>query len=142
MAEHGNPTQWGTGFPPEDLLRKDIGKKQLYIVENETAVHGVFFFDIMEDPTYRVITGGEWSMEGPYGVIHRIAGDGEVPGILRAALGFAEQRTEYLRIDTHERNRTMQAALEKYGFRRCGIIHVADGSPRIAFDRYRHRNNG
>ena len=28
----------------------------------------------------------------------------------------------------------MQQALQKQGFHRCGIIHIADGSPRIAYD--------
>ena len=28
----------------------------------------------------------------------------------------------------------MQAAIEKYGFRKCGIIHVKNGSERIAYD--------
>ena len=34
MAQTGNPTQWGDHFPPHDLLRSDIPKKQLYVVEH------------------------------------------------------------------------------------------------------------
>ena len=29
----------------------------------------------------------------------------------------------------------MQHLLEKNGFTRCGIIHVADGTPRIAYQK-------
>ena len=29
----------------------------------------------------------------------------------------------------------MQHLIEKNGFKRCGIIHIADGSPRIAYER-------
>ena len=29
----------------------------------------------------------------------------------------------------------MQNAVKKEGFQRCGIIHVADGTPRIAYDK-------
>lgn len=29
----------------------------------------------------------------------------------------------------------MQHILEKNGFARCGIIHVADGTPRIAYQK-------
>lgn len=28
----------------------------------------------------------------------------------------------------------MQAAIEKYGFQKCGIIYVRDGAERIAYD--------
>ena len=28
----------------------------------------------------------------------------------------------------------LSAAIEKYGFRKCGIIHVRNGSERIAYD--------
>ena len=31
MRESGNPNQWGDHFPPEDLLRSDIPKEQLYV---------------------------------------------------------------------------------------------------------------
>ena len=29
----------------------------------------------------------------------------------------------------------MQRMLEKNGFVRCGVIHLADGAPRIAFEK-------
>ena len=32
-------------------------------------------------------------------------------------------------------NKIMQHLLEKNGFTRCGIIHVADGSPRFAYQK-------
>ena len=37
--------------------------------------------------------------------------------------------------DTHEDNYVMQKVFEKNGFRRCGIIYVEDGTPRIAYQR-------
>ena len=40
-----------------------------------------------------------------------------------------------LRADTHADNKIMQHLLEKNGFTRCGIIHVADGTPRIAYQK-------
>ena len=36
-------------------------------------------------------------------------------------------------IDTHEKNKTMQHVVEKLGFKRCGIIYIEDGTPRIAY---------
>lgn len=38
-----------------------------------------------------------------------------------------------VRVDTHANNTTMQRLIEKSGFKKCGIIHVRDGSPRIAY---------
>ena len=66
-------------------------------------------------------------------MIHRIASDG-AGGILNAAVEYGKQQIDYLRIDTHEDNRVMQHAVQKLGFRRCGLIYIADGSPRIAYD--------
>ena len=40
-----------------------------------------------------------------------------------------------VRADTHADNKIMQHILEKNGFTKCGIIHVADGTPRIAYQR-------
>lgn len=133
MAQHGNPNQWGTVYPPEEILRQDIARESLYVIQDEKGVHGVFYFNIEEDPTYGVISEGEWHWVSPYGVIHRIAGDGS-GGILKTAVGYARKQIGHLRIDTHRDNYVMQRALEKQGFRRCGIIHIEDGSPRIAYD--------
>ena len=64
MAEHGNPNQWGpTGWPPEDLIHKDIREGRSYVCLNDEGnVIGTFFFTCGEDiePTYRNITDGAW----------------------------------------------------------------------------------
>lgn len=132
MAANGNPNQWGTHNPPHAQLVQDIDEGKLYVITDGETIHGVFFFWIGEDPTYTEINGA-WHSDSPYGTIHRIAGDGS-GGILRAAVAFAKQYIGHLRIDTHEDNKVMQRAIQKAGFQRCGIIHIADGSPRIAYD--------
>ena len=132
MAANGNPNQWGTHNPPHAQLVRDIDEGKLYVITDGETIHGVFFFWIGEDPTYTEINGA-WHSDSPYGTIHRIAGDGS-GGILRTAVAFAKQHIGHLRIDTHEDNRVMQGAIQKAGFQRCGIIHIADGSPRIAYD--------
>ena len=43
------------------------------------------------------------------------------------------RKAEPAELDTHENNRVMQRAAERYGFKKCGTIYVADGSPRIAY---------
>lgn len=134
MEKHNNPDQWGRTYPSAELICQDIDQEKLFVIWNESGIHGVFYYCTGPDPTYNVIYEGQWNLEKAYGVIHRIAGDGS-GGILRAAVDFARKQTDYLRIDTHADNYVMQSALDKLGFIKCGIIHVEDGSARIAYDR-------
>lgn len=133
MKDSGNPTQWGDDYPARTLLESDIRKGQLYVDEEGGAVHGVFAFILGKDPTYAVIEQGAWQNDAPYGTIHRVAGDGAVKGVFARCLAFCLCLSGEIRIDTHHDNHTMQHLIEKNGFARCGIIHVEDGSPRIAY---------
>ncbi len=134
MAASGNPHQWGeTGYPHRDLLYSDIEKQQLYVIIEDGEIHGVFAFILGTDPTYGYIEGGQWLNDKPYGTIHRIASDGSIKGMFTKAFDFCRQRSDELRIDTHHDNKTMQHVVTKHGFKRCGIIYLANGDPRIAY---------
>ena len=140
MASHGNPNQWGpNNWPPEDLIRSDIRNGKSYVCENEEGkIIGTFFFDQGEDvePTYKEITGGKWLENGPYGVVHRIAGDGSEKGIGTFCIKWAFEQCGHLRIDTHADNTVMQNLLRKLGFVHCGTIYVReDRDPRLAFEK-------
>lgn len=135
MAANGNPSQWGESYPPLALLEQDIEDRQLFVIEDSGRVHGVFAFIIGEDESYRVIGQGRWLSDSLYGTIHRIAGDGEVHGIMNAAVAFCLGKINHLRIDTHEDNKTMRRLIQRCGFNQCGIIFVEDGTPRIAYER-------
>ncbi len=139
MAEQGNPTQWGaTNWPPEALLREDIAVGRSFVcVDESDRIIGTFCYLYGEDvdECYRVIEGGAWSYDQPYGVVHRIASDG-TPGVGTFCMQWALDKSGYLRVDTHADNAPMQRVAEKLGMRRCGIIYVhEDKSPRIAFDK-------
>ena len=134
MAEHGNPNQWRDTHPKEEQFWEDVGRGDLYVIEDNASIHGVFAFLLGEDPTYSRIYEGSWHYDRPYGTIHRIAGDGS-GGILHACVVHCEQVIGHLRIDTHHDNIVMQTAVRKDGFRECGISYIADGTPRIAYDR-------
>lgn len=134
MAENGNPSQWGKNYPPEETVIRDIEDQNLYLIEEEEIV-GVFFFHIGKDSTYSQIYDGKWLSDKEYGTIHRIAGNGKGKGILKKAVSYCEERIPHLRIDTHEDNKIMQAAIEKNGFTKCGIILTEEGSPRIAYEK-------
>ena len=134
MAERGNPNQWGTGNPPAERLIEDIAAGNLYVLERERVIRGVFAFILGQDPTYSDIYDGAWLSDAPYGTIHRVAGDGS-GGIFAACVRYCSGVCGHLRVDTHEDNLPMQRAILREGFRRCGIIHIADGSPRIAYEK-------
>lgn len=134
MKRMGNPSQWGDTHPTAEILRQDIEKEQLFVREEQGELSGVFAFLMGPDVTYERIEGGSWRWDTPYGVIHRIAGNAKTPGLLAEAASFCRKRCSHLRIDTHSDNKIMQHLLEKNGFERRGIIYVADGTPRIAYD--------
>ena len=135
MAENGNPTQWGSSYPEEELLKEDIAGGNLYVAESDGEICGVFAFIFGDDETYAVIEDGAWISDSEYGTIHRVAGNGTVPGMFGYVLEFCLSKIGHLRIDTHNDNKIMQHVIEKNGFTRCGIIYCTDGTPRIAYER-------
>ena len=135
MKQTGNRNQWANKFPPESLIKEDIEKKQLYIIEKSGFICGVFAFIIGNDPTYSIIKNGEWLSYEKYGTVHRIASNGKSKGIFNEIITFCESKISHLRIDTHKDNKIMQHLIEKNGFHKCGIIYVADGTPRLAYEK-------
>ena len=134
MARSGNPDQWGTAYPPEEMIRQDIQDGKCYVNLSGDHIRAVFYFAVETDPTYGYIEGG-WLNDAPYGVIHRIAVGDSGKGVAAECFAFAAQHCENLRIDTHEKNIPMQRCLAKNGFTRCGIIYLEDGDPRIAYQK-------
>ena len=134
MDQSGNQSQWINGYPQKELLAKNITDGDLYICAEEDKIVGVFcFFQNADDPTYRKIYNGKWLNDKPYGTIHRMASDGAISGLLEKTMPFCLGLTDNVRIDTHADNKPMLDAVRRYGFRHCGVIYVADGSPREAF---------
>ena len=134
MRADGNLDQWSSpGFPPEDLLLRDITRGGGYVIEKNAPI-GYFALLPSPEPTYDYIDGA-WLTDEPYGVIHRIASYPEEHGIFAAIIEFAAARDAHLRIDTHRDNRIMQHLIEKHGFTYCGIIWLADGTERLAYER-------
>ena len=134
MRADGNPDQWSApGFPPEDLLLRDIARGGGYVIE-DLGLRAYFALLPSPEPTYDRIDGA-WLTDEPYGVIHRIASYPEDHGIFASIIDFAAARYAHLRIDTHRDNRIMQHLLSRHGFACCGIIRLADGSPRLAYER-------
>ena len=136
MAASGNPTQWGDNFPPQELLEEDIDSNRLFVYTVNGCLEAVVSLIPGPDPTQAKIEDGQWlNDEVPYGTIHRLASSGKSKGVASAVIEWCLEHCQSLRADTHADNQIMQHLLEKNGFTRCGIIHVADGTPRIAYQK-------
>lgn len=133
MRETGNPNQWNGNYPDADTLHGDIERSELFVMEDGGAF-GCFALIGGEDPTYTHIDGGAWMTDTPYGTIHRIASDGTRRGVFSAAVAFAREKYNHLRIDTHQDNIPMQSAILREGFSYRGIIYLENGDPRNAYE--------
>ena len=136
QLDSGNLHQWREGYPPEELIHSDISKGISYAVEEDGTVVGAFAFIPGKDPTYSYIEGGSWIDDvQPYATIHRLGSLKSSHGVAKACFDWCWEQINNLRIDTHEDNSTMRHCVEKAGFRYCGIIYLANGDPRLAFQK-------
>ena len=141
MRKSGNYAQWPDGYPPEETFRHDIAQGVSYLIEDLSGEKSpqpvaTFAFVPGPDPTYSVIYEGQWISDAlPYYVIHRMASLPDVHGILDATLRFCFSQTTNIRIDTHRDNVIMRHLLIRHGFAYCGIIHLANGDERLAYQK-------
>ncbi|MBR3726205.1 MAG: N-acetyltransferase [Prevotella sp.] len=136
MAASGNATQWKEGYPSLEAVRADIAQNGSFVIEENGRIVGYFAFLRSPEPTYAKIYDGQWLDDTlPYHVVHRIASRPDVHGIFRDIMDFCFANEQNIRIDTHRNNRIMQHNLEKHGFSYCGIILLASGDERLAYQR-------
>ena len=137
MQKTGNKSQWINGYPSRDIIMNDIKSGNSYVcINDKNEIVGAFYFILDNDITYSTIYEGKWLNDKPYGVIHRIASNGKQKGIASICLEWCFKQCNNIRIDTHHDNIAMQNILIKNGFIKCGVIYVADGTPRLAFQKY------
>ena len=139
MAENGNPNQWPIGYPTRSMILEDINRGVSYVMEEE-GIEAVFSYMEGPDPTYGRIDNGAWKSFGTYGTMHRLASAGKRRGIAGACFAWcaaqaASHGCRSLRADTHADNKIMQHVLMQNGFAYCGIIYLANGEPRLAYER-------
>ena len=133
MRSDGNMSQWTGGYPSEDVIRNDINNAVGYVIGDD-RIDGYFAFIPGIERTYLKIEAGHWLDDGaPYCTIHRLASTRNSHGIARACFDWCRQQCGSLRIDTHEDNRIMRHCIEEFGFVYCGVIYLASGSPRLAY---------
>lgn len=145
MRASGNLHQWSDGYPSEEIVRRDIengvchvlcGERQNEVTgRKEERILATMAFIPGPDPTYAKIYDGQWLDGAPYHVIHRIAAAEPGNDAARLLLTWAFTQTDSIRIDTHKDNVIMQHILDRQGFTHCGMIYLANGDPREAYQK-------
>ena len=140
MRESGNMNQWNDSYPSEDIIMKDIEDGHCIVLCEDAGrdcsasqIIATMAFIPGPDPTYAVISDGAWPDDEPYYVIHRIAVAESGHNAAKRLFDWAFTQTDTIRIDTHKDNAIMHHILRKYGFRHCGVIFLANGDPREAY---------
>ena len=136
MRASGNMHQWIGGYPSEAVIADDIANGYGYVVEDAAQVVGYFAFIPSPEPTYAKIYEGEWLDDSePYHVVHRIGSTPGSHGVFASIMEFCFAADPNIRIDTHRDNHIMQHNILKAGFSYCGIIYLASGDERLAYQR-------
>lgn len=133
QLESGNLTQWAIGYPSDELILEDIAKEAAHLCLNDRE-EIVAVFSVFTDPdvTYHKIDG-EWLNDEPYATIHRIANNGKEQGVGQQCIEWVQSQYNNVRIDTHNNNQQMKHVLNKLNFEYCGIIYLANGDSRNAY---------
>lgn len=136
MRASGNMHQWTGSYPSDAQLLMDMERGFSYIIEHEGQPVATFVLALCVEPTYNNIYAGAWLDDvTPYGTIHRIASLHGVHGVADAVIAWSFSRIINLRVDTHRDNHPMQHIMERHGFTYCGIIYLANGDERLAYQK-------
>ncbi|MCX0359245.1 GNAT family N-acetyltransferase [Clostridium perfringens] len=134
--------QWQDGYPAKEDLRRDIESGNSYVLTNKGEIVATTVISLDGESTYNSIFNGEWITNEEYIVMHRVAvhdkykGKGIFKELIKEAESLALNKgISSIKIDTHRDNISMQRAVVKNDFKRCGIIYLGDGSERIAFEK-------
>ena len=148
MRRDDNMHQWGEGYPSVEIITADMERGGGFVIEDAAAtgtIHeanpcskivGYFAFLPSPEPTYNRIYDGDWIDDLlPYHVVHRIASYPDAHGIFASIMDFCFSHDSNIRIDTHRDNKIMQYHIRKHGFTYCGIIYLASGDERLAYQK-------
>ena len=135
--------QWQYGYPSRDIIKDDVERGISYIVKDDgDEIYGTFCLREDEEPTYKVIYDGAWLGTEKSFALHRIAlcdaarGKGIASRIIEFIVNKCRDAgVSSVKVDTHQGNLPMRKMLEKNGFVYCGIIHLATGEERVAYEK-------
>ena len=121
-------------------VKRDIAQGVNYVVLDGDSLIATFSAIPGIDPTYLDIEG-EWLNDEEYVTIHKLAKGKGGTHIFEFVVDFCFRIADNIRIDTHEDNAPMRHLLKKNGFSYCGIIHLKNGEPRLAFQKIRKKDD-
>ncbi|MBQ6927630.1 MAG: tRNA (guanosine(37)-N1)-methyltransferase TrmD [Oscillospiraceae bacterium] len=127
--------QWQGAYPAAADFEEDIRLGQCFVLTHAEEIIAFFVLSTAPQENYDAITDGKWSADLPYCVLHRCAAAKEYrgSGVSQALIRCAEEQARVyglrcIRVDTHRKNKPMQALLRESGFRYRGNILV-DSEP-------------
>ena len=134
--------QWQNGYPNAKVIENDIKNGHSFVLIKNNEIVGTIAISFEGEATYNKIFEGAWKSNDNYAVIHRIAVDHQLKGIglssemiKQTELMCNKKSVGSIKVDTHEDNQAMQRSLIKNGFDYCGVIYLADGGKRVAFEK-------
>ena len=135
--------QWQDGYPNQETFLADVGRGESWVLEEGGQVAATACLGLGREPTYDTIYQGAWGTEAPeYAFLHRIAVSGACKGKGAPSWFFRELERQArergvaaIRGDTHRDNKPMQRVMAKAGLALRGVIHVEDGSERLAYEK-------
>jgi ribosomal protein S18 acetylase RimI-like enzyme len=130
MDEHGIP-QWDEIYPGKDVLKGDVEKQQMHVIEIAGRVAGLIVLNEDQSPEYADVP---WNYSGRVLVIHRLTIDPTYQrgGLAMRLMDFAEEMAstenyDCIRLDAFTRNPAALTLYDGRGYRRAGIVHLRKG---------------
>ena len=120
MRENGNPDQWGDRFPTQEMIDRDLALHRSYVCEDNGKIAATFAFTTDGEPTYRVIRGGAWLDDAPYGVVHHRGGKGHA----RRSFVLHELVHGAVRQHPHRHARRQQKAQPPWGLLKSLALYL------------------
>ena len=137
--------QWNAAYPTREDFVSDMARGECYVLICGDQVGGFFTLSAQPEESYCAITDGKWSSDEPYATLHRcaVARQWYGSGLSDHMIAQAKELTlamgrRWLRVDTHKKNKSMQALLRRNGFQYRGnvLVTVSGGHDprRLAFE--------
>ena len=137
--------QWQYHLPDQETFINDIKQTAFFVYEIHDEIIGMIAIKKGIEVTYNEIYEGSWSIDEPYLTIHRLAVSKTTLGkeIAKELILFAhnlakELNINYMRIDTHEKNKHAIRLFEALGYKLKGYILLDQNHPgerkRLAYD--------
>jgi ribosomal protein S18 acetylase RimI-like enzyme len=123
--------QWDEIYPNKLILKDDIGKHQMYVVELETQVAACIVLNEDQAPEYSTVA---WRYPVPALVVHRLSVHPafQRQGIAMLCMDFAEKTAAEegygsIRLDAFTMNPAAFTLYENRGYRKAGIVMFRKG---------------